>query len=56
MFAFERHGLPEDFVYFHTLSGVQSSPLVFAPNRAFVCSLLQGQAPKETLCFRSALS
>ena len=31
-FAVERPGLPEDFVYFPVLCGVQSSPLVFAPN------------------------
>ena len=49
MFAFERHGLPKDFVCFRTLCGVQSSPLVFAPNRAFVYGLLQGQAPGETV-------
>ena len=35
-FAVERHGLPEDFVYFPALCGVQSSPLVFAPNRPIV--------------------
>ena len=35
-FAVERHGLPEDFVFFHALCGVQSSPLVFAPNRPIV--------------------
>ena len=32
VFAVERSGLPEDFVYFPTLCGVQSSPLVFPPN------------------------
>ena len=31
VFAVERPGLPEDFVYFPALCGVQSSPLVFAP-------------------------
>ena len=31
VFAVERHGLLEDFVSFHALYGVQSSPLVFAP-------------------------
>ena len=56
-FAIERHGLPEDFVFFPTMCGVQSSPLVFAPNRALVCGpLLQLQAPGETLCFRFAPS
>ena len=41
MFAVERHGLPEDFVSFRALCGVQSSPLVFAPNRATVFGPLQ---------------
>ena len=36
MFAVERHGLLEDFVYFRVLCGVQSSPLVFAPNQPIV--------------------
>ena len=36
MFAVERHDLPEDLVYFRALCGVQSSPLVFAPNRPIV--------------------
>ena len=41
VFAVQRHYLPEDFVYFRTLCGVQSSPRVFAPNHAFVCGPLQ---------------
>ena len=36
VFAFEALGFPEDFVSFRTLCGVQSSPFVFAPNRAIV--------------------
>ena len=36
VFAVERPGLPEDFVPFSALCGVQSSPLVFAPNLPFV--------------------
>ena len=36
VFAVERQRLPEDFVYFHALCGMQSSPLVFAPNREIV--------------------
>ena len=36
VFAVERPGLPEDFVSFPTLCGMQSSPLVFAPNLPFV--------------------
>ena len=41
MFAVERPGLPEDFVFFPALCEVQSSPLVFAPNLSFVRSPLQ---------------
>ena len=41
VFAVERHGLPEDFVYFPALCGVQSSPLVFVPNRPIVWGPLQ---------------
>ena len=36
VFAVERHGLPEDFVYFPAPCGVQSSPPVFAPNQPIV--------------------
>ena len=32
VFAVERPGLPENFVSFPALCGVQSSPVVFAPN------------------------
>ena len=42
MFADERHGLPKDFVSFPALCGVQSSPLVFVPNRPTVWGPLQG--------------
>ena len=41
VFAVERPGLPEDFVYFPALCGVQSPPLVFAPNLPFVRGPLQ---------------
>ena len=41
VFAVERPGLPEDFVSFPALGGVQSSPLVFAPNLPMVWSPLQ---------------
>ena len=41
VFAVERPGLPEDFVYFPALCGVQSSPLVFAPNVPIVWGPLQ---------------
>ena len=39
--AVERHGLPEDFVPFPVLCEVQSSPLVFVPNRPIVWGPLQ---------------
>ena len=41
VFAVERPGLSEDFVYFPDLCGVQPSPLVFAPNFPFVRGSLQ---------------
>ena len=41
VFAVERPGLLEDFVSFPALCGVQSSPLVFAPNLSFVRGPLQ---------------
>ena len=41
VFAVERPGLPEDFMCFPALSGVQSSPLVFAPNLPIVWGPLQ---------------
>ena len=41
VFAVERPGLPEHFVSFPALCGVQSSPLVFAPNLPFVRGSLQ---------------
>ena len=56
VFAVEKNGLPKDFVYFRALCGVHSSPFVFAPNRAFGCGPLQGEAPGETVCLTSALS
>ena len=36
VFAVERHGLPKKFVSFPALCGVQSSPLVLAPNQPIV--------------------
>ena len=39
--AVERHGLPEDFVSFPALCGVQSSPLAFAQNQPIVWGPLQ---------------
>ena len=56
VFAHQRHGLSETLCIFRALRGVQSSPVVFAPNSAVVCGPLQVQAPGETLCFMSALS
>ena len=41
LFAFERSGLPEDFLSFSALCGVQSSPPVFVPNRQIVWGPLQ---------------
>ena len=41
VFAFERPGLTEDFVSFPALCGVQSSPLVFAPNLPIVWGPLE---------------
>ena len=41
VFAAERPGLPEDFVYFPALCGVQSSPFVTAPNLPIVLGPLQ---------------
>ena len=42
VFTVERHELSEDFVCFPALCGVQSSPLVFLPNRPIVWGPLQG--------------
>ena len=56
VFAVERPGLPEDFVAFPALCGVQSSPLVFAPNLPIVWGPLQWYTPGETLCLRFAFS
>ena len=41
VFAVGRPGLPEDFVSFPALCGVQSLPLVFAPNLPIVWGPLQ---------------
>ena len=41
VFAVERHGLPEDFLPFPALCGVQSSPLVFVPSQSIVWRPLQ---------------
>ena len=50
VFAVERHGLPEDFVYFSALCGVQSSPLVFVMNRHIVWGPLQVVGTGRVLC------
>ena len=55
VFAIERPGLPEGFMSFRALCGVQSSPLLFAPNRAIIVwGPLQWQASVETPCFSFA--
>ena len=36
VFAVEKPGIPEQFVFFPALCGVQSLPLVFVPNRPIV--------------------
>ena len=41
VFVVERPGLPKDFVPFPALCEVQSSPLVFVPNRPIVWGPLQ---------------
>ena len=41
VFVVERSGLPEDFVYFPSLCGVQLWPCVFVPNRPIVWGPLQ---------------
>ena len=41
VFVVERPGLPGDFVTLPALCGVQSSPLVFAPNLPIVWDPLQ---------------
>ena len=46
VFAVERPGLPEYFVSFPALCGVQSSPLVFASNLPFV----RGPLPVLSTC------
>ena len=43
-------GIIEGFVYFRSCV-VQSSPLIFAPNRPFECGPLPKQVPVGTLSF-----
>ena len=52
LFAVERHGLPEDFVYCPAMCGVQSSsPLVFVPNWPIVWGPLHNSGRhKENIC------
>ena len=51
IFAVEKHGLLEYVVSFRTLFGVQSSPLVFAPNQAIVWGPLHYSGRnQEILC------
>ena len=56
VFVDERHGLPEDFVSFLALCGVQSSLLIFVPNRPIVWGPLQWQAQGKSLCLRFTFS
>ena len=49
VFAVEIHGLPEDFAYFPALCGVQSSPLVFVPDRPIFWVRYRGRH-RESLC------
>ena len=49
VFAVGKHDRPEDAVSFSTVCEVQSSPLAFTPNQAFVSGLLQWQASGEIL-------
>ena len=55
VFAVGRHGLPNNFVYFRVLFDMQSLPLVLAPNRAFGCGPLQGQATGDFVLHVCAL-
>ena len=58
VFAVERPGFPEDFIFFPALCGVLSSPLVFAPNLPIVWSPLQvvGTGGDTVLEVRALLS
>ena len=49
VFAVNRPELPEDFVSFPALCGVQSSPLVFAPNLPIVWGPLQLDTGGDTV-------
>ena len=50
------YGFDEGLVSFCTLCGVQSSLVIFAPNRAIAWGLPQPQTSLETLCLSPALS
>ena len=50
VFAVERQWLPDDFVYFPALCGVQSSPPVVVPNRPIFWGPLQGGVDTGSLC------
>ena len=58
VFAVERPGLPEELDYFPALCGVQSSPLVFVPNRPIVWagSATYSGRHRERLCASGLLS
>ena len=50
------HGFAKGLVSFHTLCGVQSSLVRFAPNRAIAWGPPQPQAPLEILCLNPTFS
>ena len=50
------YGFDEGLVSFRTLCGVQSSLVIFAPNRAIAWGPPQPQASLETLCLSPAFS
>ena len=52
----DRQDFAEGLVSFRTLYGVQSSLVIFAPNRAIAWGPPQWQAPLETLCFNPTFS
>ena len=49
VFAVDRPGLPEDFLSLPALCGVQSSPLVFVPNRPVVWGPLKWWAQIDSV-------
>ena len=56
VFGVERPGLPEDFMYYPALFGVQSSPLVFAPILPIVWGTVESTGGDIVLEVRVLLS